>query len=153
MEEVFDKLKEQASKAKDGALKLTKTVIGKTNNVVSQTKLKFAISDTEDKIKEIYTEMGKSIYDCYKATGDADNSLIEKCGKIDALMIEVAEFKEQLAELKETVKCDECGAYNHSEDVYCSKCGAKLLKDSGFSSEDDDNVVTINPTRPEADRD
>ncbi len=155
MEEVFDKLKEHASKAKDGALKLTKTVIGKTNNVVSQTKLKFAISETEDKIKEIYSEIGKSIYDSYKTDGNTDGKLSEKCRKIDALMLEAAELKEQLAELKETVKCSDCGAYNHSEDVYCSKCGKKLEKNNNFSFEDDDkdNVVIINPVKPESEED
>lgn len=155
MEEVFDKLKEHASKAKDGALKLTKTVIGKTNNVVSQTKLKFAISETEDKIKEIYAEMGKLVYDTYKSTGAVDDSLAEKCRKIDALVLEAAELKEQLAELKETVKCADCGAYNHADDTYCSKCGAKLEKNNEFSFEDDneDNVVTINPVKPETDED
>ena len=61
MEEMFDRIKEHAYKAKDGAVKLTKTVIGKTNNVVSQTKVKFAISETEDKIKEIYGEPHMSV--------------------------------------------------------------------------------------------
>ena len=51
MEEVFDKIKVQANRAKDEAKKWTKTVIDKTNNVVNQTKLKFAINETEDKIK------------------------------------------------------------------------------------------------------
>ena len=46
MEEVFDKIKERANKAKDSAVQVTKTVIEKTNNIVNQTKLKFSISET-----------------------------------------------------------------------------------------------------------
>ena len=34
MEEVFDKIKEHANKAKDSAVQVTKTVIEKTNNIV-----------------------------------------------------------------------------------------------------------------------
>ena len=45
----------------------------------------------------------------------------EKFGKIDAMAEEVNELKEQLYQLKENVKCPKCGAYNHSDDVYCSK--------------------------------
>lgn len=154
MEEVFDKIKEHASKAKDGAVKLTKNVIGKTNNVVAQTKLKFAISETEDKIKEIYAEIGKEIYGNYKTAGDASDTVAEKCIKIDELMTEVSEFKEQLSSLKETLKCPDCGAYNHTDDVYCSKCGTKLVKDNEFSFEDDEeDVVIIKPQRPETEED
>lgn len=128
MDEVFDKIKEQAYKAKDGAVKLTKTVIDKTNNVVNQTKLRFAISETKEKIEDVYTEIGKTVYEKYQNDGEICDCVIEKCGKIDALSDELAELKENLAELKENVKCSECGSYNHSDDVYCSKCGTKLEK-------------------------
>lgn len=70
MEEVFDKIKERANKAKDSAVQVTKTVIEKTNNIVNQTKLKFSISETESKIKDIYTEIGKAVYENYKSTGE-----------------------------------------------------------------------------------
>ena len=149
MEEMFDKIKEQAYKAKDGAVKLTKTVIGKTNNVVSQTKVKFAISETEDKIKEIYCEMGKYAYERYKDSGNCCDGVAEKCGKVDALREELSELKEQLAELKETVRCPKCGGYNHTDDIYCSKCGEKLRDDK----EDDEQVITITAKRPEEDED
>ncbi len=129
MEEVLDKIKVHASKAKDGAVKLTKTVIDKTNNVVNQTKLKFAISEIKGKVNDIYTEMGKTVYEEYEKTGEITEELAEKCGKVDALMEEMLEIKERLAELKETVRCSECGSYNHVDDVYCSKCGEKLYSD------------------------
>lgn len=156
MEEVFDKIKEHAYKAKDGAVKLTKTVIDKTNNVVNQTKLKFAISETEDKIKDIYTEIGKAVYEKYADTDEACCGFVaEKCGKIDALKEEVADLKEQLAQLKETVKCGSCGAYNHADDVYCSKCGEKLKDEDDFEEDIDDSVdvVTITPKKPSEDVD
>ena len=58
MEEVFDKIKEHANKAKDSAVQVTKQSL-KTNNIVNQTKLKFSISETKSKIKDIYTEIWK----------------------------------------------------------------------------------------------
>ena len=67
MEEVFDKINEPANKAKDSAVQVTKTVIEKTNNIVNQTKLKFSISETKSKIKDIYTEIGKSVYENQQA--------------------------------------------------------------------------------------
>ena len=66
MEEVFDKIKEHANKAKDSAVQVTKTVIEKTNNIVNQTKLKFSISETKSKIKDIYTAVSYTHLDVYK---------------------------------------------------------------------------------------
>ena len=149
MEEVFDKIKVQASKAKDGAVKLTKIVIDKTNNVVNQTKLKYAINETEDKISEIYAEIGKAIYDGRESDTDISDVISEKCDKIDSLQAEVSELKEQLAQLKETVKCSECGAYNHADDLYCSKCGQKLRTVEEFASEYDEDAVIIDVSEDE----
>ena len=58
MEEVFDKIKEHANKAKDSAVQVTKTVIEKTNNIVNQTKLKFSISERKAKLR---TSIPKSV--------------------------------------------------------------------------------------------
>ncbi len=152
MEEMFDKLKAQASKLKDSAVKITKTVVDKTNNVASQTKIKFAISETQDKIKDIYAEMGKTVYDKYKSEGDICECMAEKCTKIDALFEEVAELNKQLAELKETVKCPQCDAYNNADDVYCSKCGGKMENAEQYE-EEEEQVIIINPKKPTEDED
>lgn len=149
MEEMFDKIKVHAEKAKDGAVKITKTVIDKTNNVVNQTKIKFAISEIRGKIKDIYTEIGKTVYENYIETGDAAENITEKCVKIDALNEEMTELKERLAELKETVRCPVCDSYNHTDDVYCSKCGEKLYTETPQEEDNEENTVTINTKKPE----
>ncbi len=135
MEEMFDKIKEQAYKAKDGAVKIGKSVFEKTNNVVQQTKLNFAIGETRNKIKEVYAEIGKTVYESSKKTGEVADALAEKVETIDALNGEVTELKERLAELKETVECPACGAFNHHDDAYCSKCGKKLESDEEAQAE------------------
>ena len=134
---------------------MTKTVIEKTNNIVNQTKLKFSISETKSKIKDIYTEIGKSVYENYKSTGEVIDDMEEKFGKIDAMTEEVNELKEQLYQLKENVKCPKCGAYNHSDDVYCSKCGERIynVNSDDTDSYDDDEVVIINAKKPETEED
>ena len=136
-------------------MQVTKTVIEKTNNIVNQTKLKFSISETESKIKDIYTEIGKSVYENYKSTGEVIDDMEEKFGKIDAMTEEVNELKEQLYQLKENVKCPKCGAYNHSDDVYCSKCGERIynVNSDDTDSYDDDEVVIINAKKPETEED
>lgn len=125
MEEILGKIKEQAGKAKDYAKKFGKTTVDKTNTVVSQTKLKLAISKTEDKIKEVYAEIGGKIYEGYAENLGAPD-VKEQCEQIDGLYKEIEDLKQQLADISDTVKCDSCGASNNAKNVYCAKCGEKL---------------------------
>lgn len=126
MDEIFDRVREHASKAKDEAAKLTRQVVDKTNNLITQTKLNFAVSETEGKIKEIYTQMGKKVYEKHLNGDDVYEELEESCMKIDDLMAEAADLREKLAEVKDSVKCSECGEYNKKTSIYCSKCGSVL---------------------------
>lgn len=150
MDEMFDKIKEQAYKAKDGAVTVAKTVIDKTNDIVNKTKIKFSINETKGKIDDLYLEMGKKVYNYYKATGEVSESMLESCTVIDALMDEIETMKQQIAELDEDVICTYCGANNKKDDVYCSKCGKKIYE-AFEDEEDDDGVITIAPKKPEND--
>ena len=125
MDEVFNKIKERAIKAKDEAAKITKHMMGKTNDVISKTKLSFAISEAESKIKDMYVTIGKKMYDLYTQNGEGDEELLECYQKIDTLNSEIAELKEKISELCDVVVC-ECGEHNKKEAVYCAKCGKKL---------------------------
>lgn len=115
MDEFFERLKEQAYKAKDEAAKLGKQVYAKTNNVISQTKLSFAINETDSKIKDVYSEMGKKLYEAYLISGNCIDELKEECEQLDALFKEKEALREKMSELKESVKCPECGKYNKSD--------------------------------------
>ena len=129
MDEFFDKLKSGAGKFKKSAEKVTKQVVRKTNDAVSQTKLSFAINETENKISEVYENIGRAVYREYLASGEAGESMIEDCKQVDKLLAEIDDLKEKVAELKQSVKCKGCGEYNKNGSVYCSKCGVKLGED------------------------
>lgn len=126
MSDFFEKVKANAFKTKDEAVKIGKQVMDKAGNVVSQTKLNFAVSDAENKIKEIYTEMGKAVYSDYKEGGLLSEDAKENCEKIDNLLKEIDALKEQIAELKDSVKCPNCGSLNKQGSSFCSKCGAPV---------------------------
>ena len=160
MDDIFDKVREYAYKSKDEASKLTKQVIGKTGNIITQTKLNFTVSDIESKIKDIYTEIGKKVYEQYETEGNISDSMSDLCSKIDDLKAEAEDLKEKLAELKDSVKCPKCGEFNKNTAVFCSKCGTELkaTEDKGdeateqFAADDEEDysqVVTIKPKKPE----
>lgn len=130
MDEIFEKLKYGAGKLKKNAAKVTKNVMQKTNDAVSQTKLSFAINETESKLSELYEDMGRSVYSDYLKSGEVSRDMAERCFQADKLLAEISDLKEKIAELKHSVKCPDCGEYNKDGSSYCSACG-KELKDAG----------------------
>ena len=143
MDEFFDRIKVQASRAKDEAKKITKQVVNKPNSLLGQTKVSFAISEAESKIDDIYKEIGKNIFDNYKNGEEFSAPINESCEKIIALMAEVTSLQETLAELKVNVRC-ECGELNPKTSTYCSKCGQKL-NGAEFEVDEEEDVVIIRP--------
>ena len=64
----------------------------------------------------------------------------EMCESIDELIKEKADLNEKLADLKDTVKCSDCGKNNSADAIYCTKCGAKLnntIKNNNIEFEDE----------------
>ena len=70
MNDMFDKIRDGALKAKDEAEKITKVAVQKTSNAVSKAKLGYAVSETENKINELFTELGRILYNEYKNGGE-----------------------------------------------------------------------------------
>lgn len=158
MGDFFEKFKIGANKAKDEAVKIGKQVADKAENVAGQTKLRFAINDTEGKMKEFYCEIGKKVYASYSRGEWVDEEIEEKCKKIDSLNEEISALKEKLSELRESVKCCVCGEYNDKENMFCSKCGAALSAEDFDSDEvsenyDDADTITIQAVKPETSTD
>ncbi len=152
MDEFFYKVKEQAAKAKDEAAKLAHQMVDKTNNLMTQTKIGFAVGETEDKIKEIYTNMGEKVYNRYTEGTLLCECMRESCEKLDELMEELADLKEKLSEVKNSVKCEKCGESNPKTACYCAKCGAALKEDDytvESYKEDEVEAVIIKPRKTE----
>ncbi|MBQ6529564.1 MAG: hypothetical protein IJP94_08380 [Clostridia bacterium] len=151
MEELFEQLKEQAAKMKDGAIRFTQKVIGKTNNVVDQTKVKLAISDTESKMEEIFTKIGGSVYKSH-TDGTKVPDFTEVFAKLDELKNELDDLKEQLCRLQDTKQCPKCNTYNDQKNEYCAKCGNKFGDVSGEETKtNDDDTFTVEADTAEVD--
>lgn len=136
MDKLIDTIKKGLSIAVTEAGKITKTVAGKTNNIVDVTKLNFALNETEKKISALYEKIGETIYAKY-AQGDTCCSEFDEILKeIDAFKAEQEGLKAQIAELKNAITCPECGVNNDKGSEFCSKCGAKLSGESEKAEED-----------------
>lgn len=156
MDDFFDKIKDSAGKAKDGAERIAKEVAKRTSNAITHTKLSFAINETQSKIKDTCSEIGKLVYKKYLDGESFDESFTPLLLQIDTLMEEENTLTEKLNELKNNVVCSSCGAKNASSAKFCSSCGETLNTDEEFSEDDisesydeDDDVIIIDPKKPE----
>lgn len=127
MDEIFDKIKYHAYKAKDEADRITKKVVSKTNNVIGQTKLTFAANDTEAKMQQLYVEIGQSVYKMHRAGSAEPEQVQEQCRQLDLLADELMTLKTKIANMKDQTVCPSCGGYNSKEGNYCQTCGTRLV--------------------------
>ena len=160
MDEIFDRIKDSASKARENAEKIAREVAKRTSKAITYTKLSFAVNEAENKIKDVYTEIGKALYAMHLDGTEKDDSFTSSFEQLDKLNEELELINAKIAELKNSVKCGECGAYNNYDAEFCTKCGSHIdrseeeseedIEDAYNESEDDDEeVIVIDPKKPE----
>lgn len=136
MDKLIGTIKKGLSIAVAEAGKITKTVAGKTNNLVDVTKLNLALGETERKVSALYEKIGETVYAKYSEGALNCDEFDEILKEIDSFKKEQESLKAQIAELKNAVTCPECGVNNDKGSEFCSKCGAKLSANSEKPEED-----------------
>ncbi len=97
----------------------------KSGELVEITKLNMNINSEEDKIQKQYTQIGKLIYEKFKATGDIDSEFVASCETIKTHEQNISNLKEKILETKNLRLCSGCGAEMDRNAMFCAKCGAK----------------------------
>ncbi|MEG1848947.1 MAG: hypothetical protein RRY21_04730 [Oscillospiraceae bacterium] len=100
----------------------------KTGTAVEISKLRLQVVQVNSMIQSTYERIGTLIYEQEK-TGTDNYDLVAVCIKeIDALLTQLNEINNKVAELKNGMKCASCGTVNGADMMYCKKCGANLSK-------------------------
>lgn len=115
----FEKLKKTVVKA-------TKKAADKSTDLVEITKIKFALSEKEGEVDNLYKEIGKAVYSSFKSGDDPEEVLSTNCEKITSLKEEITELRDKLRDYKNIKLCKSCGKEIPSDSDYCNKCGEKL---------------------------
>ena len=97
-----------------------------SGNAVELTKITANIKLDDIKRDNLLKEIGRLVYDGYKADPDGACAEIEVfCKCIDEIEVAICEKKAKAAELKNKKYCASCGTLIDKFASYCYSCGAK----------------------------
>ena len=110
-------LKNVGSTASDAA----KTAVKKTEELIEVVKIKIKISESEDAIKKIFTEIGSLYYEGYDP--DVVSPYAEQIEKIGAQKDKLIDLNKKLNEIKGVTVCGDCGKECQAGHKFCPYCG------------------------------
>ncbi len=116
----FEKLGKKATETFNSAAE-------KTNRIASETKLKLKINDCKSKIKDLYQDIGKVVYQKFVLDGNLEikEDIEEQLTKISELTDQIEEYEMQILELRDLKQCDSCKNKIERSAKFCPECGAK----------------------------
>ncbi len=88
------------------------------------TKINSAISDEERKIEDTFREIGKLYLSLRGEDPEVDFAVMVSA--IHESERKVAEYKQQIKDIKGVVCCEKCGAEVSNNAAFCSACGAPM---------------------------
>ena len=112
-------------KLKNAANKTYKSASQKTGELAKEAKLKMKMNENRAKIKDLYEEIGKIIYQKHihgeevKIKEDLDTY----CSQIDEISKEQEKLQEELLTLKNKRICENCYTEIELNVKYCPHCG------------------------------
>ena len=105
---------------------VSQSAVKKTKDITDIAKINSAISDGERKLNSLYTQIGKQ----YVATHSVDcevsfADLVNSAKETEKL---IAEYRQQVQDIKGVIRCEKCGAEIVNNVGFCSNCGAPVVK-------------------------
>ena len=124
--EFFDDLSAKLSQASQSAVQ-------KTKDMAEVMRLNGQISERERKIEQSYREIGKLYYENF---ADKDVELLRSLvTELKRANEEIQEMRTVVLRLKGSRPCPTCGAELPAGSVFCSACGARVLKISADTAD------------------
>lgn len=124
----------------------------KTGKLAKEAKLRMKMNENKSKINDIYTQIGKKVYERHTTDGEINikKDLEEECTKIDVLSAEIETCLKEIMLLKDKKQCVKCFAEIEKDAKFCIKCGAEQpLIDEMINNEKVVETETIVESVPE----
>lgn len=115
----FNNIKRGATDAANKAAK-------KTGEITNIAKLTMNIKTAEAKLGDVYEEIGRLFYTAERTGEDFTGEIASNIMKADKIKADIANFKAELAVLRNVIVCESCGNEINADAAFCSFCGAKV---------------------------
>ena len=114
------KLTKKASETYKGASE-------KTSKIAKETKLKLKMNENKSKIEDLYTEIGRKVYQKHVAKEDVrvGEDIKDECAQIDELAHQIEDYQRQIWDLSDSKQCPKCKSKISKESTFCPNCGNK----------------------------
>lgn len=102
-----------------------KAAAKKSGSIVEVTRLNMNIGAEEEKVRKVYADIGKQLYEDYTEGKIVGEKLLDYCAKIDEIISNIDGMREKVLELRNVKACPNCGMELDIEMTFCYKCGRK----------------------------
>ena len=143
--EFFEKLGKKATETFNSAAE-------KTNKIASETKIKLKINDCKSKIKDLYQDIGKVVYQKFVLDGklEVKEDIEEQLSKISELTNQIEEYEKQILDLSDKKQCVNCKNKIEKNAKFCPECGTEQPEEVVHEVEVVENEEeTVNPENNE----
>ena len=116
----FEKLGKKATETFNSAAE-------KTNKIANEAKLRIKINDCKSKIKDVYQDIGKVVYQKFVLDGQLEvkEDIQEQLSKIKEYTDKIEEYEKQILELTNLKQCANCKNKIEKNAKFCPECGAE----------------------------
>ena len=114
---VFDSIGKKVSQMSQGALK-------KTQQMADVSTFKAKIEEEKKSIASFYTQIGMHYYKTYELEPH-DDQLKKLCLALTEANERIAQYTQQISEIRGIRRCGNCGAELQRGATFCSSCGTK----------------------------
>jgi len=111
---------------KNTLLRFTRGLSKTSGELLKSTKLSLALASEEDKLKQIYMEIGKKVHEIYQYGGSLGKFFDEKYMEIKQTETAILDIKHQMNMLRGVKSCGKCGSSIDRNAEFCPKCGFQL---------------------------
>jgi len=113
------------SEAKETFLRITNTITRTSGEFIKSARLSINLASEEDRLKTLYTEIGKKVHEIYAYGGTLGAAFDENIAAVELQQEKINDLKNKIDAVKGTKSCAGCGKTMDRGAEFCPKCGRR----------------------------
>lgn len=117
-----------------------------TTKIARETKLKMKINENKGRVKDIYEEIGKKVYEKHVREENLNikEELANECSKLDKLSKDIENARMELLRLNNKKLCKKCFAEIEDDVQFCPRCGEKQTEEKTVFEKAEEKLENAN---------